>query len=254
MGAVRDAGRAVARAVPAASVAASATSAAASRWRRCSRARRSARSAARRSPPRPRSRRSRCRRCARYNYSGRLATATLAAGGTLGILIPPSVVARRLRDPDRAEHRQAVRRRDDPRHHRRDRLPDRDRRVRAAASGRRDRRSRATRGASAWRRCVGRVAGRGDLRRRVRRHLRRRLHADRGRGRRRGGDVRRRPRRSASSTCAGDPRSVPRHRRDQRHDLHDLPRRRHAELGARAVADAGAARATGRRSSTCRRL
>ncbi len=28
----------------------------------------------------------------RYNYSGSLATATLAAGGTLGILIPPSVV------------------------------------------------------------------------------------------------------------------------------------------------------------------
>ena len=28
----------------------------------------------------------------RYHYSGRLATATLAAGGTLGILIPPSVV------------------------------------------------------------------------------------------------------------------------------------------------------------------
>src|SRR4029079_13762783 len=27
----------------------------------------------------------------RLNYSGRLATATLAAGGTLGILIPPSV-------------------------------------------------------------------------------------------------------------------------------------------------------------------
>ncbi len=27
----------------------------------------------------------------RYNYSGRLATATVAAGGTLGILIPPSV-------------------------------------------------------------------------------------------------------------------------------------------------------------------
>src|SRR6186997_433710 len=27
----------------------------------------------------------------RFNYSGRLATATLAAGGTLGILIPPSV-------------------------------------------------------------------------------------------------------------------------------------------------------------------
>ena len=28
----------------------------------------------------------------RYNYSGALATGTLAAGGTLGILIPPSVV------------------------------------------------------------------------------------------------------------------------------------------------------------------
>jgi len=28
----------------------------------------------------------------KYNYSGRLSTATLAAGGTLGILIPPSVV------------------------------------------------------------------------------------------------------------------------------------------------------------------
>jgi len=28
----------------------------------------------------------------RFNYSGRLATATLAAGGTLGILIPPSVI------------------------------------------------------------------------------------------------------------------------------------------------------------------
>ena len=28
----------------------------------------------------------------RYNYSGALATGTLAAGGVLGILIPPSVV------------------------------------------------------------------------------------------------------------------------------------------------------------------
>ena len=55
----------------------------------------------------------------RHDYSGRLATGTLAAGGTLGILIPPSVVAGRLRDPHRAEHREAVRRRDDPRHHRR---------------------------------------------------------------------------------------------------------------------------------------
>jgi hypothetical protein len=61
------------------------------RWRRCSPRARSGRSAARRSRPRRRSRRSRCPRCAGHGYSGRLATGTLAAGGTLGILIPPSV-------------------------------------------------------------------------------------------------------------------------------------------------------------------
>jgi TRAP-type C4-dicarboxylate transport system permease large subunit len=33
----------------------------------------------------------RCPSCGRYNYSGALATGALAAGGTLGIMIPPSV-------------------------------------------------------------------------------------------------------------------------------------------------------------------
>ena len=48
----------------------------------------------------------------RHGYSGRLATGTLAAGGTLGILIPAVGAAGDLRHPDRAEHRQAVRRGD----------------------------------------------------------------------------------------------------------------------------------------------
>ena len=34
----------------------------------------------------------RCPNCAAHGYSGALATGTLAAGGTLGILIPPSIV------------------------------------------------------------------------------------------------------------------------------------------------------------------
>ena len=44
----------------------------------------------------------------RYGYSGGFSTATLAAGGTLGILIPPSVVLGDLCHHDRAEHREAV--------------------------------------------------------------------------------------------------------------------------------------------------
>ena len=45
------------------------------------------------------------RRC---GYDEALATGTLAVGGTLGILIPPSIILVDLRDLDRAEHRQAV--------------------------------------------------------------------------------------------------------------------------------------------------
>ena len=48
----------------------------------------------------------------RHGYSGRIATGTLAAGGTLGIQLPPSIVLVDLRHPDRAEHQQAVRRGD----------------------------------------------------------------------------------------------------------------------------------------------
>ncbi len=43
----------------------------------------------------------------RYGYSGGFSTATLAAGGTLGILIPPVGHPRDLCDPDRAKHREA---------------------------------------------------------------------------------------------------------------------------------------------------
>jgi C4-dicarboxylate transporter DctM subunit len=61
------------------------------RWPRCWPARPSAPSAALRWPPRPPSPAWRCPRCAATATTGRLATGTLAAGGTLGILIPPSV-------------------------------------------------------------------------------------------------------------------------------------------------------------------
>ena len=43
-----------------------------------------------------------------HGYSGRLSTGTLAAGGTLGILIPPSVPLVIYAILDRAEHREAV--------------------------------------------------------------------------------------------------------------------------------------------------
>ena len=50
----------------------------------------------------------------RAGYSGALSSGALAAGGTLGILIPPSIVAGDLRHPGGTEHRQVVRGRDDP--------------------------------------------------------------------------------------------------------------------------------------------
>ena len=127
----------------------------------------------------------------RFNYSGRLATATLAAGGTLGILIPPSVVLVVYAILARAEHREAVRGRDDSRHHRSARLPDRDRRLCPAASGP-GARAAAALVAGAADDAVRGVADRGDLPDRVRRHLRRHLHADRGRGGRCRRDVHRR--------------------------------------------------------------
>ena len=176
---------------------------------------RSARSAARRSRRRRPSPRSRCRRCARYSYSGRLATGTLAAGGTLGILIPPSVRAGDLRDPDRAEHRQAVRRRVHPRHHRaRSATCSRSRvYVRLASRpGAGAARAHTRRRAPALR--CRRVADRRDLPDRLRRHLRRLVHADRRRRGRRGGDVRRRRSLQRELDLAGIRALLPRHRRD----------------------------------------
>ena len=80
----------------------------------------------------------------RYNYSGRLATATLAAGGTLGILIPPSVVLviyAILTEQNIAKLFAAA---FIPGIIAAARLPDRDRGVRPAASRRMVRPSRAT--------------------------------------------------------------------------------------------------------------
>ncbi len=47
----------------------------------------------------------------RNGYSGALSTGTLAAGGTLGILIPPSIILVIYATLDRAEHRQTFHRR-----------------------------------------------------------------------------------------------------------------------------------------------
>ena len=120
------------------------------------------------------------------NYSGRLATATLAAGGTLGIMIPPSVMLVHLRDPGRAEHRQAVRRGNRAGPDRNRRLLRRHRRLCPAVPARMALRAEAQRGRTAVG-VEGRLADRGDLRDRLRRHLWRLVHPDRGRGDRRGG-------------------------------------------------------------------
>jgi hypothetical protein len=90
------------------------------------------------------------------NYSGRLATATLAAGGTLGILIR---IGRARRLCDLTEQKIAKPfARDDPRHHRDDRLPDHDRLVVRHLSRTRD----ATPRSGAPHHCAG-SAGRRDL-------------------------------------------------------------------------------------------
>ena len=124
----------------------------------------------------------------RHGYSGRLATGTLAAGGTLGIQLPPSIVLviyAILTEQNISKLFAAaivpgliamvgymiavaiyVRRRPRPRA--------RDRGRAAAADAARDARRR---------------ADRRHLRARLRRHLRRLLHADRRRGRRRDHDL-----------------------------------------------------------------
>ncbi len=101
---------------------------------------------------------------------------------------PAQRAAGDLRDPGRAEHRQAVRRGDDSRLDRDDRLRDRDRDLRAprARPGARLRRSaRADDGP----RVRGGGADRHHLRHRLRRHLWRQVHAHRRRRGRRGVDL-----------------------------------------------------------------
>ena len=150
----------------------------------------------------------------RYGYSGRLATATLAAGGTLGILIPPSVllvIYAILTEQNIAKLFAAafipgiiamlgyliaiavyVRLHPD------------------AGTGAAAPQQRRT-----HRDAPRRLADRGDLPDRLRRHLRRHVHADRGRGGRRRGDVRRRAR-EARARPGRHPQLVPRDRRDER--------------------------------------
>ena len=142
-----------------------------------------------------------------HGYHGRLSTATLAAGGTLGILIPPSVplvVYAILTEQNIAKLFAAAM------------VPG----IIATigyliviALYCRVRPDLATPSAAD---AVARSAGRAllgvwpivrDLRRRLRRHLRRRVLADRGRRGRRGGHLRRRRSRSASWTWQAIERS-----------------------------------------------
>jgi len=71
------------------------------------------------------------RRCSRFGYPQSFATGVIAAGGTLGAMLPPSTVLSGIRHHHRAGHRQAVHRRHHSRparhddvhdHHRADRL------------------------------------------------------------------------------------------------------------------------------------
>ena len=116
----------------------------------------------------------------RHGYSGRLATGTLAAGGTLGILMPPSVPLVIYAILTEQNISQAVRRGDRARHHRDDRLHDRSGDLRATGAGPRAQGRRCTTEIdSAF--PAGGGADRGHLRSGFRRHLWRLLHANRRR-------------------------------------------------------------------------
>ena len=133
-------------------------------------------------------------------YSGRLATGTLAAGGTLGIMIPPSVILviyAILAEQNIAKLFAAAM------------IPGLIATVgyciaiavyvRFRPAGRPGRASAAAR-RELLARVEGRLAGGRDLPARLRRHLRRLVHADRRRRHRRGGHLRRRASCAASST------------------------------------------------------
>ena len=164
---------------------------------------------------------------------------------------PAVGAARHLRDPRRAEHRQAVRRGDGARHHRDGRLHDRDRDLRPSRSGpgaRGRRRPPADEPACARRH----PADRDHLRHRLRRHLRRPVHADRRRRGRRRRDLRRRA--AQARDHLGEVQALLlRDRGSVGDDLPDLHRRRPDELGAGADAGAGAARQRRQAAWACRR-
>ena len=91
-GGLRHEGRALGSPVFALPLPGSGTGAAASPWRGWEPRPVSVRSAAPRSPPPPRWGRVALPELRKHGYSGALATGSLAAGGTLGILIPPSII------------------------------------------------------------------------------------------------------------------------------------------------------------------
>ena len=182
----------------------------------------------------------------RYGYSGALATGSLAAGGTLGILIPPSIILviyAILTEPSLAHLFVAaiipgviavvgygiaiwVYVRINPA---------------AGPAGERE----------GWidppAQPAGGLAGRGDLHRRDRRHLSRRLHADRGRRGRRRGD-RRAVLDGRRHALDGDQGRAARYRADHRNDLPDPDRRGVLFLVPGAVATAAGAGGMDRRT------
>jgi hypothetical protein len=153
----------------------------------------------------------------KYGYSDALAAGSIAAGGTLGILIPPSVVMVIYGILTETEHRQAVHRRHPARAGRYRLLPRRRRR-----DGAHRRQGRPARRAGDLARAPGRHRrrlGRADpVPDRHRRHLRRHLHADRGGRHRR----RRRPGLPAAAQGLALARAAHHPHRERHHHRHDL--------------------------------
>jgi hypothetical protein len=121
----------------------------------------------------------RCPRCA-HGYSGRLSTGTLAAGGTLGILIPPSVplvIYAILAEQNIAKLFAAAM---VPGHDRHAGLHDCHCDLRARVPGQAPEHDEPPEDDAAG--AAGHWADRGDLHFRLRRHLRRQVHAHRRRG------------------------------------------------------------------------
>ena len=196
------------------------------------------------SPPRRRWGRSRCRNSAASATRARSRPVRSPPGGTLGIMIPPSVplviYAILTQESIGKLFMAAV-------------LPGIIamlgymlvvKIVVSLEAGGRPRRARASRGPRRLKSLLLRVARAARVPRRDRRHLRRLGEPDRGGGDRRGG-LRRDRDRQRRHARKGTRRQRARHRAGHRDDLPGAARRRHAEHDARAVADAGASSPTG---------